>query len=87
VLTGGLRRRKAVTLPGVVWAAMNVVLLDEYRKARQPARPRPAPAHDAEHYFCMRCDSDQFRLYAGGEVNCAKCGSLMQNLGIGETGK
>ena len=27
------------------------------------------------------------RLYAGGEVHCAKYGSLMQNLGIGETGR
>jgi hypothetical protein len=67
---------------------MNIVCLDEYRKARQPARPRPtSTSPDAEHYFCMRCDSDQFRLYSGGEVNCAKCGSLMQNLGIGETGR
>ena len=66
----------------------NVVRLDEYRKAHQPARQRPRASNsDAEHYFCMRCDSDQFRLYAGGEVNCAKCGSLMQNLGIGELGK
>ena len=63
----------------------NVVRLDEYRKTRQPVPPRRAQgASDAEHYFCMRCDSDQFRLYAGGEVHCAKCGSLMQNLGIGE---
>jgi Zn finger protein HypA/HybF involved in hydrogenase expression len=66
---------------------MNVVRLDEYRKSRLPARPQVASAPDAEHYFCMRCDSDQFRLYAGGEVHCAKCGSLMQNLGIGETNR
>jgi hypothetical protein len=64
---------------------MNVVQLDQYRKARQPVRPHSTP--DAEHYFCMRCDSDNFRLFAGGEVHCAKCGSLMQNLGIGELGK
>ena len=67
---------------------MNVVRLDEYRKSRQqPVRPRASSASDAEHYFCMRCDSDQFRLYAGGEVHCAKCGSLMQNLCTGELGK
>jgi Zn finger protein HypA/HybF involved in hydrogenase expression len=67
----------------------NVVRMDEYRKARQPARPRGRMANpsDAEHYFCMRCDSDQFRLYSGGEVHCAKCGSLMQNLSIGELAK
>jgi hypothetical protein len=67
---------------------MNVVRLDEYRKARRPARPQHAAGTpDAEHYFCMRCDADNFRLYAGGEVHCAQCGSLMQNLGINETGK
>jgi len=66
----------------------NVVRLDEYRKAHQPAQPRwTQGGSDAEHYFCMRCDSDQFRLFAGGEVHCAKCGSLMQNLCIGELGK
>lgn len=66
----------------------NVVRLDEYRKAKQPARQRTrVSSSDAEHYFCMRCDSDQFRLYAGGEVHCAKCGSLMQNLCIGELAK
>ena len=66
---------------------MNVVQLDQYRKARHPVVPprASAPGPDAEHYFCMRCDSDHFRLYSGGEVHCAKCGSLMQNLGIGET--
>jgi ribosomal protein L37AE/L43A len=67
---------------------MNVVRLDEYRKARQqPVRPRASSAADAEHYFCMRCDSDQFRLFAGGEVHCSKCGSLMQNLCVGELGR
>jgi hypothetical protein len=68
---------------------MNVVQLDQYRKARQPARPPVSVSSvpDSEHYFCMRCDSDNFRLFAGGEVHCAKCGSLMQNLGIGETGR
>jgi hypothetical protein len=66
---------------------MNVVRLDEYRKSRRPARPHTAASPDAEHYFCMRCDADNFRLYAGGEVHCAQCGSLMQNLGISETGR
>ena len=66
---------------------MNVVQLDQYRKSRRPVRPVASGAPDTEHYFCMRCDSDHFRLYAGGEVHCAKCGSLMQNLGIGESGK
>jgi hypothetical protein len=67
---------------------VNVVRLDEYRKSRLQARPparKPLAHSDAEHYFCMRCDNDGFRLYAGGEVHCAQCGSLMQNLSIGES--
>jgi hypothetical protein len=66
---------------------MNVVRLDEYRKARKPAARPTAASPDAEHYFCMRCDADSFLLFAGGEVHCSQCGSLMQNLCIGETGK
>ena len=67
---------------------MNVVRLEDYRKARKPARPHVVAASpDAEHYFCMRCDADHFRLYAGGEVHCAQCGSLMQNLCVGENGR
>ena len=58
--------------------------------SRRP-KPKPAPvavhAHDAEHYFCMKCDSDIFKLYSGGEVHCVKCGCLMQNLVCGESGK
>jgi hypothetical protein len=65
----------------------NVVRLDEYRKTRLAVKPQPSAMPDAEHYFCMRCDADQFKLYAGGEVHCAQCGSLMQNLCIGETGR
>lgn len=66
----------------------DVIRLADIKKKQAPVVERvEAPEPDAEHYFCMRCDSDQFRLYAKGEVHCAKCGSLMANLCTGETGK
>lgn len=65
----------------------NIVLLDEYRKQRKPAR-RAAPSSGIDHskdptgaqYFCTRCDSDEFRLSALGMVHCAHCSALMRNL-------
>lgn len=58
----------------------NVVRLAEYRKRRRPiASPRPQAAFGAQ-YYCLRCDADEFRLYASGNVHCARCGALMRNL-------
>ena len=60
----------------------NVVRLAEYRKRRrQDASPRPQPAGGAQ-YYCLRCDADEFRLYASGNVHCARCGALMRNLSL-----
>jgi ribosomal protein L37AE/L43A len=59
----------------------NVVQLSEYRKARQPAAVDEALAQEPPpHYFCQRCDTDQFKLYASGLVHCAHCGALMRNI-------
>ena len=57
----------------------NVVHLDQYRKARQCAAT-PVRAPDAPRFFCLSCDSDQFKLYASGTVHCASCGALIRNL-------
>lgn len=35
-------------------------------------------------YFCMGCDTDRFLLYPGGRVQCAHCGSLMENLRLSD---
>jgi hypothetical protein len=61
----------------------NVVRLAEYRKRRRlaPARRRPAANWGAQ-YYCLRCDADEFRLFASGSVHCAHCGALMRNLGL-----
>jgi hypothetical protein len=58
----------------------NVVRLAEYRKRRKNA-PQKASAQDlGPQYYCLRCDGDEFKLYASGLVHCAHCGSMMRNL-------
>jgi ribosomal protein L37AE/L43A len=68
-------------------AAMeNVVRLADYRKRRAARNSRPAPASDwGPQYYCLKCDGDEFKLYASGMVHCAHCGSLMRNLLISGT--
>lgn len=61
----------------------NIVRLDEYRKARKPARAPKAP--DAPRFFCLSCDTDQFKLYASGSVHCAACGALIRNIGVSDS--
>jgi len=61
----------------------NIVRLAEYRKRRRHATARSArPATWGAQYYCLRCDADEFRLYASGNVHCAHCGALMRNLGL-----
>jgi ribosomal protein L37AE/L43A len=58
----------------------NVIRLAEYRKRRKAVQP-PAAAQDwGPQYYCLRCDGDEFKLYASGVVHCAHCGSMMRNL-------
>ena len=68
------------------WPAMeNVVRLADYRR-RRAHTARQAPERDSgPQYYCLRCDADEFKLYASGMVHCAHCGSLMRNLLIGST--
>jgi len=61
----------------------NVVRLADYRKrrGRRPARRVAVIGREGgPQYYCLRCDADEFRLYAAGTVHCAHCGSLMRNL-------
>lgn len=64
----------------------NVVRLADYRRRRAGGGARRSPAHDSGgQYYCLRCDGDDFRLYASGVVHCAQCGALMRNLLISAT--
>lgn len=61
-----------------------IVQLSEYRhKRRKPAPRVTSPGRgqqDEPHYFCLRCDTDRFRLFPSGAVRCAHCGALMRNI-------
>jgi len=60
--------------------ADNVVRLSEWRKRRKGA-PQKTVAQDwGPQYYCLRCDGDEFKLYASSVVHCAHCGSMMRNL-------
>ena len=61
----------------------NIVRLDEYRKTRRP--PRVSKVPDAPRFFCLSCDTDQFKLYASGSVHCAACGALIRNIGVSDS--
>ena len=65
--------------------ADNVVSLEDIR--RRKAAPRPAPVKALNYqYFCLRCEAEEFRLFASGTIHCAKCGSLMRNIEVGSAG-
>ena len=58
----------------------NVVRLAEYRQRRKGAPQKPVVQDLGPQYYCLRCDGDEFKLYASGLVHCAHCGSMMRNL-------
>jgi len=67
-------------------AMENVVRLADYRKRRTRGGGRaPAAQEGAAQYYCLRCDADDFKLYASGMVHCSHCGSLMRNLLVSGT--
>ena len=72
-----------------------IVDLSEYRsqRAAQDAQPRRnSPTQQAgirpgPHYFCTRCETDRFKLFAAGTIHCANCGALMRNISVAESGQ
>ena len=60
----------------------DVVRLEEYRKQRRPRTAARARAPEAPRFFCLSCDTDQFKLYASGSVHCAHCGALIRNVEV-----
>jgi hypothetical protein len=62
----------------------NIVRLAEYRRRRRETtvRRKAPPTNWGAQYYCLRCDADEFRLYASGNVHCAHCGAFMRNLGL-----
>lgn len=74
-------------LARLMQAMENVVRLADYRKRRMRGGNGRAPAaqEGAAQYYCLRCDADDFKLYASGMVHCSHCGSLMRNLLVNGT--
>jgi DNA-directed RNA polymerase subunit RPC12/RpoP len=64
----------------------NVVRLADHPRRRKPVQRAVTAQDAAANYFCLRCEADEFRLYAGGMIHCAKCGALMRNLLVNAKG-
>jgi len=41
-------------------------------KGKLPESPR---------FFCLACDTDQFKIYSSGAIHCVNCGARIRNLG------
>ncbi|HZQ71994.1 MAG TPA: hypothetical protein VFB08_03690 [Burkholderiales bacterium] len=57
-----------------------VVSLADYRRRRELRQARFHAPDGVPHYYCQRCDTDQFKLYATGTVHCGSCGALIRNI-------
>jgi DNA-directed RNA polymerase subunit RPC12/RpoP len=47
--------------------------------------PQQVDADTSYSYYCVLCDSDVFRLRPDGEVHCANCDKLIDNLKVSES--
>jgi DNA-directed RNA polymerase subunit RPC12/RpoP len=63
-------------------AVENVVRLAEFRRKKASAQRAGASQEPGAQYFCLRCEAEEFRLYASGTVHCAKCGALIRNINV-----
>ena len=65
-------------------AVENIVRLAEFRRRKAQAQAQRAAAgtEPGAQYFCLRCEAEEFRLYATGTIHCAKCGALIRNIGV-----
>ena len=63
-------------------AVENIVRLADFRRRKALAQRAAASAEPGSQYFCLRCEAEEFRLYASGTVHCAKCGALIRNVKV-----
>ena len=63
-------------------AVENVVRLAEFRRRKAMAQRAAASAESGAQYFCLRCEHEEFRLYASGTIHCARCGALIRNIKV-----
>ena len=67
-------------------AVENVVRLAEFRRRKALAQRAGASAEPGAQYFCLRCEAEEFRLFATGTIHCAKCGALIRNINVSPGG-
>ena len=63
-----------------------ILRLSEYRRLQKKTSPgsdRLPP--EGPQYFCLRCDGNEFRLFATGNVQCSRCGAMIRNVTVAET--
>jgi ribosomal protein L37AE/L43A len=63
-------------------AVENIVRLADFRRRKAMAQRAGASAEPGAQYFCLRCEAEEFRLFASGIVHCAKCGALIRNVKV-----
>ena len=63
-------------------AVENIVRLADFRRRKAMAQRAGANAEPGAQYFCLRCEAEEFRLFASGIVHCAKCGALIRNVKV-----
>ena len=62
----------------------NVVRLAEFRRRKTQAQRATVGTEPGAQYFCLRCEAEEFRLFATGTIHCAKCGALIRNINVAQ---
>jgi ribosomal protein L37AE/L43A len=60
----------------------NVVRLAEFRRRKAQVQRAAARPEAGAQYYCLRCEAEEFRIFASGSVHCAKCGSMIRNIHV-----
>jgi len=69
-------------------AMAEILRLSEYRRPQKPSPRGDKLPPEGPQYFCLRCDGNEFRLFATGNVQCSRCGAMIRNVTVAEnTGK
>lgn len=60
---------------------MGIVIDMKARRPSQAARPLAQQLSAKPFYYCMRCDSELFRILESGRVQCGRCSADIQKRG------
>lgn len=60
-----------------------MALIIDLASAKLRLRNKPRDVYfNEEHWYCLNCDGDAFRLYSAGQILCCQCGQEMTNLHV-----